>query len=529
MPSEQHWADKLAATWIERRGKKHRVQIGWSPSGAMHIGFLREMILGDVLFRCLRSRGTDVRFNLFVDSLDPLRDREREGKPWYTFLPESYRAHVGKPVSRIPAPDGSGGSYADYFLAPVRGYMQSLGVRADVILSHEAYAAGLLTPQITRVLENLSLVRRIIEEVTGFDRREEWTGLNVICPGCGRIDQDRLTGWDTARKTVTYECACGREGEADYSKGDVKLSWRLDWPARWAALGVTVEPFGKDHATAGGSYDTGSRLAREIYGAEPPEPVVYEWINDKDGQPFSSSAGNVIDPGELLRSAAPEIIRYFILSKRPSKAIRFDPEDGLLALYREYETLADAYWNGASARRELSEAERRDYELSQVGDEPRPARVRIPYRNLVSLIQVSGGDPERLRGALERTGYADALDHPDELETQVGCAENWIASYAPADARMELQLELPAAARSFSPKQREFLHRLADYMEQETPDADSIHNRIYHLAREEVRLDPKDAFRAIYVAFLGRERGPRAGWFLRSLDPRFAVERLRGV
>jgi len=495
----------------------------------MHIGFLREMILGDVLYRCLRGGGAEAAFNLFVDSLDPLRDREREGKAWYTFLPESYREHVGKPVSRVPAPDGSGRSYAEHFFAPVRGYMESLGVGCEVVFSHEAYAAGLLTEQITQVLENLPLVRGIIEDVTGFDRPEQWTGLNVICAGCGRIDQNRMTGSEVPRRLVRYECACGHGGEADYGRGEVKLTWRLDWPARWAALGVTVEPFGKDHATSGGSYDTGARLAREVFGTEPPEPAVYEWINDREGQPFSSSAGNVIDPGELLRSAAPEIIRYFILSKRPSKAIRFDPEEGLLHLYRQYEGLAEAYWEAESARRPPSEAERRDFELAQVREGARPEKVRIPYRNLVSLIQVSGGDRERLWGALERTGYGEALEHGEELAEKIRYAENWIASYAPAEAKMELQEEVPAAAAELAAAERDFLHRLADFMEAEEADAEAIHNRIYHIAREEAGVDPKRAFRAIYLVFLGRETGPRAGWFLRSLDPGFAVRRLRGV
>ena len=35
---------------------------------------------------------------------------------------------------------------------------------------------------------------------------------------------------------------------------------------------VTIEPFGKDHATRGGSYDSGARIVREVFGGEPPLP-----------------------------------------------------------------------------------------------------------------------------------------------------------------------------------------------------------------------------------------------------------------
>jgi lysyl-tRNA synthetase class I len=35
------------------------------------------------------------------------------------------------------------------------------------------------------------------------------------------------------------------------------------------------------------------------------------------------------------------------------------------------------------------------------------------------------------------------------------------------------------------------------------------------------------AFSTLYAAFLGRSNGPRAGWLLASLDPRFVIQRLR--
>ena len=40
-------------------------------------------------------------------------------------------------------------------------------------------------------------------------------------------------------------------------------------------------------------------------------------------------------------------------------------------------------------------------------------------------------------------------------------------------------------------------------------------------------LDAKAAFNALYLAFLGRPNGPRAGWLLASLDRAFVVHRLR--
>jgi len=495
----------------------------------MHIGFPREMILGDVLHRCLVEQGADTKFNLFLDSLDPLRDRERDGKSWYPFLPDSFREHVGKPVADIPAPDGSDRSYAEHFFTPVRGYLKSLGIHCEIVESHQVYRGGMMTGGITQVLEKLPQVKSIMQAVTGLERPEGWTGLNVICHACGRIDQSSVTDWDIPSHTVSYKCDCGHSGEADYSRGEVKLTWRLDWPARWAVLGVTAEPFGKDHATAGGSYDSGVRLAREIFGVQPPEPIIYEWLYDKEGRPLSSSSGVVIEPAELLRSAAPEIFRFFIVSTRPNKGIRFDPREDILDLYRQYEALAEGYWSGEEKGGTLRPADRRNYELSQVEERVEPETFHVSFRNLVSLLQISGGDRDRLRGALERTGNEDALQHWEKLEQKIEYAENWIELYAPPEAKMEIREELPEEARSFPDPVRRFLHLLADYLESGPHDAEDVHNRIYHLAREEAGIEPKQAFQAVYRVFLGQDRGPRAGWFLCSLDPGFAVRRLREV
>ncbi|MHC1585013.1 MAG: lysine--tRNA ligase, partial [Candidatus Syntropharchaeia archaeon] len=58
--------------------------------------------------------------------------------------------------------------------------------------------------------------------------------------------------------------------------------------------------------------------------------------------------------------------------------------------------------------------------------------------------------------------------------------------------------------------------------------ADELHNEIYKIA-EEIEMDPKDLFRAIYLSLLGSESGPRAGWFLLSLDREFLKKRFREV
>ena len=51
-------------------------------------------------------------------------------------------------------------------------------------------------------------------------------------------------------------------------------------------------------------------------------------------------------------------------------------------------------------------------------------------------------------------------------------------------------------------------------------NAQEWHNRIYEVS-EEANVKPCIVFKAVYIALLGKESGPRAGWLLASLDKDF--------
>jgi len=59
-------------------------------------------------------------------------------------------------------------------------------------------------------------------------------------------------------------------------------------------------------------------------------------------------------------------------------------------------------------------------------------------------------------------------------------------------------------------------------------DAEMVHQQVYAIA-EKVGVEPKEIFEAIYLLFLGRRSGPRAGWFLVSLDRGFVIKRLTSL
>jgi len=97
----------------------------------------------------------------------------------------------------------------------------------------------------------------------------------------------------------TFDDEDGREWTLPVTGGNVKLQWKPDFGARWAALGVDFEMYGKDHSTNTPIYD---RIC-EILGRKKPEHFTYELFLDDQGQKISKSSGNGISIDEWLTYA----------------------------------------------------------------------------------------------------------------------------------------------------------------------------------------------------------------------------------
>ena len=54
---------------------------------------------------------------------------------------------------------------------------------------------------------------------------------------------------------------------------------------------------------------------------------------------------------------------------------------------------------------------------------------------------------------------------------------------------------------------------------------EKIHDSFYEL-QEKYNTPAKEYFRIMYLTILGKERGPRLGFFLATIEQKFVVERL---
>jgi lysyl-tRNA synthetase, class I len=269
---------------------------------------------------------------------------------------------------------------------------------------------------------------------------------------------------------------------------------------------VTVEPFGKDHASKGGSYDTGVRIAREIYGIDPPYPVPYEWLSLAGKGDMSSSKGNVLSIHAMLEVVPPEVLRYLILRVPPQRSIKLDPGLPLLQLIDEYDDV------------EAKNRDSRALELSAIsGVQP----VGVPFRHMVTVVQAAHGNMEQWMEILRRNGYR--LDNVEGLRQRAAYAQHWLETFAPEELRFQVQDRLPPTGRELSDEQRQALQLLGERL-QPGMTGEQIHQLIYSL-KDELGAKPDALFKAIYAVLLGKSQGPRAGWFLSTLDTTFVKRR----
>jgi lysyl-tRNA synthetase class 1 len=492
-----HWADVVAAS--VKQDREHRIATGITPSGPIHIGNMREVLTGDLVYKAMKDRGLPVELLYVADDFDPLRKV-------YPFLPDSYAAYVGKPVSDIPCPCGEHRSYADHFLTPFLSALSELDISPQVHLASELYRSGAFTKEIATAIGHTAEIRHILEQVSGRTLPPDWAPFYPLCSVCKKLSPARILDHDPARHTVRYRCACGNEGTADYSRGEGKLVWRVDWPMRWARFGVTVEPFGKDHATSGGSYDTGKEIARRVFRVEPPHPVIYEWISLKGKGAMHSSKGVVVTITEMLEIVPPDVLRYLIARTRPERTIDFDPGMGLISLIDEYDRVSH-------------EGTGREYELSRIASVP----TRIPFRHMVTVVQIAH-DERRLFQCLARTSY-DVTNTANILR-QAERVRVWLRKYAPDTVKFSVKEKIPLQVGELG---EEDLRALSAYLEflKALPawSAEAIHNGVYEVAPR-CGTDAKHLFELVYLAFLGQSRGPRLGWFLEALGREFVTGRL---
>ncbi len=558
-----HWADQNAQKIIGTRKNadgsprgRYVCASGITPSGTVHIGNFREIISVDLVHRALLDRGIESRFMYSWDDYDAFRkvpanipDREK------------FEQYLRQPIVDIPDPWNRESSYARAQERAVEIILPTVGIEPEYLYQTEKYRAGEYAHGIRRALENREKIRVILNEKRTTPLPADWWPLSIFSAFTGR-DTTTVLSWD-GEWALTYRCSETEQEEtidfrnigqpaapqaapqapaARPSPAGVKLLWRVDWPMRWAFEQVDFEPAGKEHHSAGGSFDTAKIIAREVYNYEAPVTFKYDFISIKGrGGKISSSLGNVISLAETLEIYQPEVLRYLFAGIRPNAefAISFDLD--VIKIYEDYDRCERIYYGLEDVNEKRLLKEGRIYELSQVDRQFSPLSKeklqQFPFRHLCNLLLIHNGnvdaalqafpsppdtpanDPARARDTPARA-RGNALLEGARRRAQ--CAWNWLKKYAPEDFRFTIN-EVGKAI-NLSPAEKDAISTLHTDIGNgalECSDKE-LQDRIYDIARKH-ELEPKDFFAVIYMVLITKKAGPRLASFLKIVGK----ERLR--
>jgi lysyl-tRNA synthetase class 1 len=513
-----HWADKIAQEIIASgKYKPYWVDDMKTPSGFAHVGSMLGPVIHSCIFRALKDAGADGTFTFVINDFDHADNISDS-------LKDEYGKYLGMSLKMIPSPDPEYKNMADYFAADFTDSLRSLGIEARIISSWELYHQGKFDEVIKLALDNSEKIQEIYHKVSGSQKKERgWLPFQVVCEKCKKLGTTRVYEWDG--KEVSYKCepdmvtwaqGCGYEGKISPFGGNGKLPWKVDWSAHWKVIGITVEGAGKDHASAGGSYDIAMTICREIFKYPEPYRLPYEFILI-GGKKMSSSKGLGLKAHDLVKILPAEVARFLFVSADIKSQSNFDPEGSMAIpdLFDEY----DKAWEERS----------RSYVLSQITKVPEKEKgfFASRFRDTANYLSQGLSEKEILENITKVKGGKLNDREVGVLEERIKYAKIWLENYAPGEFRFEMTKSVPEAAKKLSDEQKKYLGKIIPLIDQAT-DAAGLQVSLYELSKS-LGIPAKDAFSAIYLSLIGKTHGPRAGVLILNLGTDKVTERLKEV
>ncbi|MBK6919098.1 MAG: lysine--tRNA ligase [Deltaproteobacteria bacterium] len=532
MDELHHWADVAAARTLQAHPQRDSITVaaGITPSGVVHIGNFREVMTVDLVARALRDRGVKVRFLYSWDDFDVFRKVPADAP-----AAESLQQQLGRSIADVPDPWGEHDSYASHHIASFEQSLEPLGIRPEFIRQSRAYRAGRYAEGVRAALQHAGTIRGILNAARERNGArsllpDTWLPLAGFCRACGFDDLD--FAWD-GEWTVQVHCkhdGCGSDHAVDLRQGgDLKLPWRVDWPMRWGFEQVCFEPGGKDHSSAGGSYDTAKDIVREVYGWVAPQYVGYDFVTLKGAAgKISSSKGGVVTVADCLEVYEPEVLRWMFASYRPNTEFQISFDLDVIKLYEDYDRcvrLAHESDDGSSKDKKR-QAARRTLQLASVDHRGVVAGgavpCLVPFRHLGVVVQIFDGDLDRTLAQLRSVGAV-----PDDegaiarARVRAERAWRWVCDYAPEDFRYRIRAAPERA--TLDAEAQTLLARLVELLRGE-PAASleaALTEQFKRWSGE--GIDLKRFYPVVYGLLLAREQGPKLTSLLATMGPARAL------
>jgi lysyl-tRNA synthetase class 1 len=518
------WYDMMAQKVIMRERKlgrsldKVRTEMGLGASGFPHIGSLGDAARSYAVTLALNDMGFNSELIAFCDDKDGLR-KVPAG------LPKSLEKYLGFSVSSIPDPFGCHESYGRHMSSLLLDALDKCGIQYSYMSAKEVYEKGLLRNEIRTILLNAKKVGEIVKEEVGQERYTEVLPFFPVCEKCGRIYTTKALEFVPETDKVLYACegleirgkwieGCGHKGEADIGRGEGKLSWKGEFAARWKALDIRFEAYGKDIAD---SVRINDRICREILCFEPPSHARYEMFLDKGGRKISKSAGNVFTPQVWFHYGSPQALLLLML-KRFVGTRTLDVSD-IPSYMNELDNLEDVYFGKKAVKGEKELVKLRGlYEYCWVMKPPAKTSVHVPYNLLVFLVKMAPKEclNEFVTEKLQSYGYLQKNQSVEaELAQRIEYAFNWTRDFE----------EIKETTVSLKSEEKNAITALIKVLETED-EPDKIQNAIFNAAKTN-GLKPGAFFKTLYAILMGASQGPRLGPYILAMGKQNVIAALR--
>ena len=560
---ESDWVSRFADRVIasaEQRALARPIVVasGLSPSGPIHLGNLREVMIPHLVADEIRRRGLECVHILSWDDYDRFR-RVPAG------IDSSWSTHIGKPLTSVPPPQGSRyANWAGHFKAPMVEALAQLGVQFHGISQTERYTSGAYRAQILLAMQARNRIGDVLQRYNTLvkvgartksqpdaafqpeaDTGEDDAGSGQIresdgraaasyfpykpyCSACER-DLTTVTAYNDETTAIAYTCMCGHAETVKLSEHSCgKLVWKVDWPMRWAYEGVLFEPSGVDHQSPGSSYVVGTQLVRDVFGAEPPIGPMYAFVGSAGMSKMSSSKGPVPTPADALEIMEPQVLRWLYARRRPQQSFTITFDQEIHRLYDEWDAVGRRVADGTAAGTTAAAYDRAiGTAAGRLPATPHP----LPYRTLASVVDISAGDPEQILRILGDLDPDSALGALHEVRPRLDRAQTWVETQMPADQRTRVRdepdLQLIA---SLTKAESESLRLLLDGLDDHW-SLDGLTALVYAVPKVQAGLPPdapptaelktlqRAFFALVYRLLVGRDTGPRLPTLLLAVGP----------
>ncbi len=488
-------------------------ETGYGPSGLPHIGTFGEVLRTTMVRRAFEVI-SDIPTKLicFSDDLDGMR-KVPGNVPHQDMLKE----HLQKPLTSVPDPFGEFDSFGGHNNAMLKRFLDTFGFEYDFISATEFYGSGQFDEVLKRAAERYDDIMKVMLKSLREERQQTYSIFLPIHPETGRVLYVPMKEVNATDHTITFDDEDGREWTLPVTGGNVKLQWKPDFGARWAALGVDFEMYGKDHSTNTPIYD---RIC-EILGHPAPEHFTYELFLDENGQKISKSSGNGISIDEWLTYASTESLSYFMFGKpKTAKRLYFDV---IPKAMDEYHQQLRAYADQDIDKRLANPV----YHIH--GHNVPTSDMVVSFSMLLNLASVSSAETsDQMWGFINRYAPdASPQTHP-QLDQAAGFAVRYYNDFvkptkvfrAPTDQERAAMEELVACLGD-ADKALDVIARKNAQEGKDMPlpevnwaDEEFLQSIVFAIGKTHGFEPLRAWFSGLYEVLLGASQGPRFGGFI---------------